>query len=298
MIETGRGCPYNCNFCAIQTFFKNSYRKRNIQDVIDEINSIKNQRKFFFFVDDNFAGDIDKAKQLLKAIIPLKIRWVTQMTIDCAQDEELLSLLEQSGCEAILIGFESINENNLKQMRKTFNTKKLTYKQSLKNLEKYNIRIYATFVFGYAYDDRDAFTKTLEFALESKFFIAAFNHLLPFPGTPLYKELEQDNRLLYDKWWLDDNYKYNDLAYTPANLEPEELTKYCIKIRKDFYSFKNIFKRWLYKVNRNNSFSIKNFLPINYAHKTDIDLRNKYPLGDENFIGEITKSESQIKNNV
>jgi len=250
---------------------------------------LKKQKKIFFFVDDNFIGNIKEAKILLRALIPLKIRWITQMSIDGAYDEELLQLLEDSGCKGVLIGFESLDDRNLKLMNKRFNTAQGGYGRALNNLRRHNIRIYATFVFGYDYDTRASFDAAVKFAIEQKFYIAAFNHLTPFPGTPLMKQLEDQGRLRFKQWWLDDDYRYNDLPFEPKQLAAEEVTRLCVKSRQQFYSVGSIFKRLLSPVNHNDSFMLRNYLPINWMHRGDISSRNGFPLGDENWQGKLLK---------
>ena len=121
LVETGRGCRFPCEFCAIQSFFHRTHRSRPVDAVIAELRSLQDRSKLFFFVDDNFAGDIDRCKELLGAMQGLKIRWVTQMSINAAHDEELLALLARSGCKGVLIGFESLDQENLKAMGKGFN---------------------------------------------------------------------------------------------------------------------------------------------------------------------------------
>lgn len=291
LVETGRGCRYSCNFCAIQSFFNSTHRNRPIADIVEEIKLLKKEKKIFFFVDDNFIGDIKNAKKLLKALIHLNIRWITQMSIDCAFDEELLELMDKSGCKGVLIGFESLDEKNLKLMNKSFNTMNGGYANALENLNKYKIRIYATFVFGYDYDTKSSFDSALEFAKEQKFYIAAFNHLTPFPGTPLYEELKKEERLLYDNWWLDDNYRYNTLPFKPKLLKPKEVTKLCVDTRKKFYSLSSILKRFLSSTNINDSFMLRNYFPINWMHRIDVENRNGYPLGDQSFKGDLIKVE-------
>jgi radical SAM superfamily enzyme YgiQ (UPF0313 family) len=289
LVETGRGCRYACEFCAIQAFFDNTHRNRPIEDIVKEIESLKNEKKIFFFVDDNFIGDIKQAKELLRALIPLNIRWITQMSIDGAQDEELLQLLDESGCKGVLIGFESLDEENLKLMNKSFNTKHGGYEKALENLQRYNIRIYATFVFGYDYDTQSSFDEAVEFAKEKQFYIAAFNHLTPFPGTPLYRQLEEKGRLRFKQWWLDDAYRYNDLPFEPEQLAPQEVTRLCVESRRKFYSLGSIFKRLLSSANRSDGFMLRNYLPINWMHRRDVSSRNGYPLGDENWQGRLLK---------
>lgn len=289
LVETGRGCRYSCDFCAIQSYFNSTHRTRPVEDIVQEIQSLKKEKNIFFFVDDNFIGNIKEAKELLRALIPLKIRWITQMSIDGAYDDELLKLLDASGCKGVLIGFESLDEKNLKLMNKSFNTMHGGYEKALTNLRRYNIRIYATFVFGYDHDTAISFDAAVKFAKEQQFYIAAFNHLTPFPGTPLYKELEKKGRLIFEQWWLDDNYRYNDLPFEPKQLAPEDVTRLCVESRRKFYSFGSILKRATARSNRSDGFMLRNYFPINFMHRRDVSSRNGYPLGDENWQGTLLK---------
>ena len=109
LVETGRGCRFPCEFCAIQTFFQRSYRVRPVGDVIRELEGLRASRKLFFFVDDNFAGQIDDRRELLSALARLSMRWITQMSIHAAHDESFVRQLARSGCRGVLIGFESLN---------------------------------------------------------------------------------------------------------------------------------------------------------------------------------------------
>jgi len=287
LVETGRGCKFPCDFCAIQTFFDRSHRQRPVEDIIAEVRTLKDKNRLFFFVDDNFAGNIKTAKPLLKELAKLKVRWITQMSINAAHDEEFLSLLSRSGCKGVLIGFETLNPDNLRSMKKNFNMMKGGYEQAMQNLNRHKIRVYATFVFGYEHDTPKSFSDSVEFAIEQKFYIAAFNHLTPFPGTPLYKRLEQEERLRYQAWWLDDAYRYNDVPFHTKLLQPEDVTRLCVQSRKRFYSFSNIIKRGLSRTNRSDAFMFRNFFPINFMHGNEINKRNGYPLGDEAWAGQL-----------
>ena len=114
----------------------------------------------------------------------------------------------------VLIGFESLNPENLKDMNKSFNSMRGGFARALKNLRRHRIRVYGTFIFGYDRDTHESFGETVRFAKENSMYIAAFNHLTPFPGTPLYRRLEASGRLLYEAWWLDDRYRYNNIPFT------------------------------------------------------------------------------------
>lgn len=290
LVETGRGCRFPCEFCAIQTFFDRTHRSRPIEHIVEELRALKNHAKLFFFVDDNFAGNIQAAKPLLAILATMKLRWITQMSINAAHDKEFLALLASSGCKGVLIGFETLDPENLRTMKKGFNTMQGGYVKALENLRRYKIRVYATFVFGYENDTVESFDKTVEFAIEQRFYIAAFNHLTPFPGTPLYNRLQQEGRLRFEAWWLDDAYRYNDVPFFPKHLRPEEMTRLCVESRRKFYAWDSILKRGFDRTNRSDAFMFRNFFPINTMHRADVSNRNGYPLGDENWTGSFLEA--------
>jgi radical SAM superfamily enzyme YgiQ (UPF0313 family) len=287
LVETGRGCKFPCEFCAIQSFFDRSSRRRPTGALIEELKALQPGTKMFFFVDDNFASDIPAAAEFADAIAPLGIRWITQMSINAAHDEALLARLARAGCCGVLIGFESLDEQVLRSMRKNFNRMKGGYGDALANLRKANIRVYGTFVFGYGETRAEAFLETAEFAIQQRFYIAAFNHLTPFPGTPLYARLQKEGRLIYDSWWLDERYRYNDLPFRPEGAEPEDIRRGCLEARREFYGWRSIFKRFADPLNRGETVLARNFLPINYMHRAELTLRDGFPLGDPDWRGEL-----------
>jgi len=288
LVEASRGCEFQCEFCAIQSVFNNSQTRRPHQNVIDELEKI-GSKKLIFFVDDNITSNLKAAKEFLRELIPYNYKWVSQMSINAAHDEEFLDLLYRAGCQAVLIGFESLNPENLRKMNKGFNMMGGGYEKALANLRKYNIRLYITFVFGYDGDTSESFSESVDFALRHKFYIAAFNHLTPFPGTPLYERLEKQNRLLYDQWWLDSTYSYNKIPFQPLNFEPEELENGCVQARADFYTMKSIWDRGLDKVNNKGAYMWMQYYLINFGIRREIFSRDHLPLGDNNWQGELIK---------
>lgn len=241
LVESGRGCCFSCNFCSISSFYKGSYRTRPVNDIVSEIKSLKS--KYIFLVDDNLGADVARAKELFRALIPLRISWVSQISISGLADNELLDLMAQSGCVCILVGFESLRDGNLAQMNKEWNKKTAAYEEILQGLKKKEIAVYGTFMFGYDEDNEKAFEDTLKFALNNKFLLAAFNHLVPFPGTPLYGRFRKEGRLRYEEWWLDDGYQFGDAAFHPKSLSAGQLRQLCIKYRKKFYEIRSIIAR-------------------------------------------------------
>jgi radical SAM superfamily enzyme YgiQ (UPF0313 family) len=228
-----------------------------------------------------------KLREFFRALIPLGIRWVGQSSINAAHDEEFLELLVRSGCQVVLIGFASLNPVNLDAMNKSFNTARGGFTQALANLRRHRIRIYGTFVFGYDGDTPDSFAETVTFAQEHAMYIAAFNHLTPFPGTPLYHRLAREGRLLYESWWLDERYHYNRIPFAPRGMSPEELQRGCLSARRRFYSWPSILRRSCDVVNRASAFMWRNFYLINALHRSDVSLRDGYPLGDESWNGPL-----------
>jgi radical SAM superfamily enzyme YgiQ (UPF0313 family) len=287
LVEAGRGCHFRCEFCAVQAVFRNTQTRRPLDDVIAEVADLRGTRRLFFFVDDNITSNLDDAKDFFRALAALKVRWVSQSSINAAHDEEFLDLIVRSGCQGVLIGFESLNPVALAAMNKSFNTMRGGYDVALANLRRFGLRLYATFIFGYDADTPESFVRATEFARDHRFYIAAFNHLTPFPGTPLYARLERDGRLLFDRWWLDPRYRYNAVPFRPATMSPEALARHCLEARRRFYAWPSIIRRGLDPVNRADGFMFRNFFPINSMLRVDTNRRDGFPLGDEAWKGPL-----------
>jgi radical SAM superfamily enzyme YgiQ (UPF0313 family) len=290
LVEAGRGCHFRCEFCAVQSVFKNTQSRRPLDEVISEVASIRDQRRLFFFVDDNITSNLAEAKEFFRALAPLNVRWVSQSSINAAHDEEFLDLLVRSGCRGVLIGFESLNPAALAAMNKSFNTMRGGYEKACANLRRFGLRLYATFIFGYDADTPESFALASDFARDHKFYIAAFNHLTPFPGTPLYARLQSQGRLLYDSWWLDPSYRYNAVPFQPAAMSPEMLARCCLDARRRFYAWSSIVRRGFDPVNRADAFMFRNFFPINSMLRVDTNRRDGFPLGDEAWTGSLLRA--------
>ena len=298
LVEAGRGCHFVCEFCAIQSYFKSTQTRRPTEEILDEIRSVmaepedgSGRKKVLFFVDDNISSNMEQAKAFFEALVPLGIKWVSQVSINAAHDEEFLRLIKASGCQGVLIGFETLNPANLKQMKKNFNTMKGGYEVALANLRRHGIRIYPTFILGYDEDTAETFEETLSFALKHHFYMASFNHLTPFPGTPLYRRLEEDGRLTFDRWWLDERYRYGMVPYEPRRLGAREVERRCVQIRRAYYSHRSILRRSFdFKVNSNNLLMWSQFFVINYMMRREVLQRAGFPLGDEAHQIELVKA--------
>jgi radical SAM superfamily enzyme YgiQ (UPF0313 family) len=241
LVETGRGCPFRCEFCAISSYYCARYFPRPIADVVADVE--RAGKKYVFFVDDNLAANPQYTIQLCKELTPLNIVWTSQATLNVAQNKELLHWLAKSGCRVLLIGFESFEAQNLKQMQKDWMGTLGDRDELVQRIHDVGISIYATFVFGFDYDTPASFEQALEFSQKHGFFFAAFNHLLPFPGTRLYERLRQEKRLLTEKWWLEPGYQYGQIMFQPQNMMPEELSARCADARRRFFRWSSMLKR-------------------------------------------------------
>ncbi len=244
LLQFGRGCRYTCHFCAISQYFDKTQYRRNIDEVLKEIDNQK--RNFLFFVDDNLTSDHKAAKELFRELIPLKIKWVSQCCIDVTNDLQLMDLMMQSGCLGNVIGFESVTPSSLKEMKKGpgIIVDGEDYSTQISILRDYGHQTWGSFTLGHDHDTVDSIKMTLDFAMESKFIFAAFNILMPYPNTPLYKKLKSEKRLLFnDKWWLHPDYRFNHASFIPKQMSPSDLTEVTFFLRSKFNSISSIVKR-------------------------------------------------------
>jgi radical SAM superfamily enzyme YgiQ (UPF0313 family) len=275
LTQYGRGCRFNCEFCAINSYFGRRQCVRPISEVIAELRD--QDRKLVFFVDDNLVSDHEAANRLLRELIPLKIRWVSQGSIDMTEDPELMDLIEASGCQGFVIGFESIDDANVKSMRKACNLSRKyrgwdRYDRQIQILRDHHLQTWAAFTLGHDNDTVDSILETAQFAEENKFCFAAYNILMPYPGTHFYDRLAAEGRLLYGgKWWLHPDYRFNSAAYVPRNMTPDELTEAVWRCRVRWNSVGSIAKRvWDFKTHLSSFYRLGTYLVYNrlYASET------------------------------
>jgi radical SAM superfamily enzyme YgiQ (UPF0313 family) len=278
LVEYARGCNFKCDFCSITAFHNAAQSHRPAREVAEEMEQTGSRR--FFIVDDNIVSQPAKARELCREITPLGVNWVGQASIHIAQDDELLGMLAASGCRGLLIGMESVNESNLRAMGKDWNVARGTYADSLRQFRKHGLAVYGTFVFGYDEDDWEVVRESVEFAREQKLFLAAFNHLVPFPGTPLYRRLREQGRLLSDPWWLDPTGRVGDVTFRTKKLSAAGLEAACLWARRQFYSWPSIAERICDRRANSSSLAMLGvFLGLNLGSHFDIDLRQGLQLG-------------------
>lgn len=242
-VQTGRGCPFGCDFCSVSKFNGRVMRHRSLESVVEEIKGIRHTKllkKFILFADDNIAGDFSYAEELFKKLIPLNIKWISQCSLSIAKNERLLKLAADSGCKALFIGFESLSQDALNEVNKSYNVRE--YRKLIKRIHDHGIMIEGAFVFGFDNDKKGVFKRTVDFCYGNDLELAQFTILTPFPGTELFNRLKNENRILTYNW---DLYDCSNVVFKPRNMIPDELRDGVRNSYEDFYSRKSILKRSL-----------------------------------------------------
>ena len=269
LVQWGRGCPYNCEFCSIKSFYKSKQFCRPVEHVFEEISNLK--KKNIFFVDDNLFRDREKLILFLKGLKPLNIKWICQISINIAQDEDILKLMQESGCFVVLVGIESFNRSNLKLMNKQWNNANMDYNEAILKIKSHGMLIYGTFIFGYDHDTTDSFKYALDFALKHNFFIANFNPLYPLPGTLLYNRYLKEKRLNYSEWWLNNDFYYGKSIFEPAKMSSAELEINCYRTKTEFNSWRSILSRSIESLTFGTDLRIPAlFFYVNYINRKEI----------------------------
>lgn len=244
-IQTSRGCPQKCSFCSIIKFFGYLYRHRPVEDVINEIKHLKKtgalKWNMVFFSDDNIVGNPAFAKELFRALIPLKVKWGSQCSISIAKDPELLQLAKDSGCVALAIGLEAVTDQSLVLANKNMGSAHW-YKEAIALIHSYKIAVFGLFIFGFDSDDRTVFDKTLEFVEENHLEYAMFSVLTPLPGTSFYDEFKQNGRLLHERWA---DYDFQHVVFKPSQMTAQELQDGRYFTAKKIHTLRSILRRVL-----------------------------------------------------
>ena len=237
VVQTARGCPIGCSFCSVSNVFGKRYRFRPIPEVVEEVASLKG--RWVGFVDDNITGHHQRAKQLLEALIPLRILWVGQGDLSIARDPDLLSLAARSGCRALFMGLESLSPANLRDTGKSPNLG-LDMGEAIGKIHRAGIGIIGSFVLGLDADDPSVFTRTIQFAERHKLLAAQFSVLTPYPGTPIRDQLEREGRVEDHDW---SHYTMSHVVFRPNRMTSLQLAEGQGLVYRRFYSIPSILKR-------------------------------------------------------
>lgn len=236
-VLANRGCSNCCEFCSIHKLWGCKNVTRPIHEVIDEIRLLNTKK--ILLLDPSPTSNRQYAKELFNALVSLKIKWAGLSTMDTAYDDELLELMIRSGCEGLLVGFESLNQINLNMSRKAFNGVH-RYKEAINKFHAGKISILGCFVLGFDHDTKEDFAVIPETIDELGIDIPRFSVLTPFPGTDLYNRLKHEGRILTEDWSL---YDTEHVVFEPKNMAPDELGRGLHKIWADCYKIERIIKR-------------------------------------------------------
>jgi len=236
-IEATRGCAHKCSFCAIATAWDHRYFTRPVDDIIAEVRTLTGDE--LCFLDPSLTCNREFSGQLFRALQPLRKWWVGCATIDVAHDPKLLAAMADSGCQGLLIGFESVSQDSLREVRKPFNDV-AKYREAVRRFHDHGIAIQACFVFGLDTDDADVFQRTVQFVYDCEVDLPQFSVLTPFPGTQVFRDLDGQGRILERNWSL---YDAEHVVFRPLTMSPERLQEGLIYAWKHAYTLRSIFKR-------------------------------------------------------
>jgi len=249
IVQTAKGCPFNCEFCTVHTFDGQKIRTKTVDQVIREIQNINNRssasyktKRSVFFVDDNIIADKHFAMELFNALKPCNINWMCQASINISEDDELLRSMRESGCGAIFIGLESLSKDNLESMHKKLNCR-YDYRTSISTIQSYGILVHGSFILGYDSDCATSFDDLVNFIQDTNLLMPLINILTPFPGTKVFKRMEAERRLLHKNW---SKYDSKHVVFKPAHMSPEELFDGYVHVVNSVYSFESIYKKLIY----------------------------------------------------
>ena len=237
VFEATRACAHDCEFCVVPTAWGRRQFQKPISHVVEDIRRFGKHR--IIFIDLNLISDRAYATELFTALIPLNIRWFGLATSLIGRDRALMELTARSGCAGLLIGFESICESSLGDIRKRFNDPAL-YRSLISDLHALGISIQGCFVFGHDHDTTDVFDETVQFAVDTGIDLPRFAILTPFPGTPLHQRLDREGRILTKNWQL---YDGQHVVYRPAGMTPRELQDGHERAWRAVYSYGSIVRR-------------------------------------------------------
>ncbi len=244
-VETTRGCPQDCEFCAVTTAFGGKYRNRPAEEVVAELRGLRPFEGRFilkncvFFVDDNIISNRAYARDLLPRLAEFKLKWFSHASMNIAKDPEILELCQRSGCVGLFIGFETLSEASLRAMGKRTNHPQ-EYLEVVRRIHDHGIGIDASFVFGLDGDDEGVFDRTLEFVVRARIEIAYYSILTPYPGTRLHERLIQEGRILSRDWSL---YDTSHVVYQPRPFTPDQLLAGYYRVLRESFSLATIFRR-------------------------------------------------------
>jgi radical SAM superfamily enzyme YgiQ (UPF0313 family) len=238
-----KGCPNRCRFCFVNKVNNYRQRFRPVAEVVSDIERMEDHPglagKYIVFWDDNISGDLCYLKELCRAIAPFGRKWLAAAAANVAEDDEVVRLMERSGCAGLFIGLESVNSASLQNVHK-YHNQVGKFREMMAKLHDHGIGVTGAFVFGFDQDDRTVFDRTLEFVLNIDLDCMTPAIFTPLPGTPVYEDMEREGRIV-DRNWA--HYDYHHVVFEPRLMSRDELQVGFINMMNSFFSFRSIFKR-------------------------------------------------------
>jgi radical SAM superfamily enzyme YgiQ (UPF0313 family) len=255
VVQTSRGCPVGCDFCSVPAFSGRKMRHKSIDQVFADLQDVgtvpaslyTRLARTLFFLDDSFGTDVLYYKALMQSIVDrgLKFRWVTQATTAIAQKPDLLRLARQSGCVGVLIGFESLSQDSLREADKSYRA--AAYAEIIDKLHDHGIGVEGTFIFGFDHDDEGVFERTVQFCERTRLNVVQFSSLTPLPGTRMFERYRAEGRLLYEPWtdpslWA--RFNLFETVIRPKQMSPDRLAEGLRWAYRTFYSLPSLARRF------------------------------------------------------
>ncbi len=233
-IQTTRGCPHGCTFCTTPSIFGRRFRRRSIDEIVDEVASAKAQfgTETFIFSDDNVAGNHAWAMELFERLKPLKIRWASQCDILVARSPKLLRTMRDSGCIGLLLGLESPKANTLHDAGKRY-VKAEDYLRQIGRIHAADISIWGSFIFGFDTDDWRDCMNAVRFAQKARLVMSCYTILTPYPGTAIFEQYRSSGRLLTTDW---DRYNGATVVFRPKRMSVQQLRHAQMSAFNEFFA--------------------------------------------------------------
>lgn len=241
-VLAGRGCPHHCEFCSIHAYYEGRYLRRPVADVVRDVEAVKTLGvSSILLIDDNIGSDPAYARELCRALKPLKIRWMGQCALTVARQPDLLAEMAESGCRTLSVGLESVNQESLESAGKAF-ARTDEYDRMLRAFSAAGIDVSSEMILGLDADGPDTFDRTADFILRNRIRVPRFYILTPIPGTPLHERMTREGRI------FDGDYGHYTAAravFTPQGMTPDKLEKGYWKLYEKVFSTMNMLRRFL-----------------------------------------------------